>query len=567
MTNLPTYEYEDSLRERGYNHIIGVDEVGRGCERVDAEILTRSGWKHYDELHLDDMVLSYTYNDTIEWQSIDEIIEKDFNGKLLEFKNRSVHIVVTPDHYFDVLRRVFRRDKEDEGKLKLIGYKFRGRKNILDLKDNDYIPRGGMWEGKNTKHFILPSINKLKFDHSGKNYGKKIIDMELWIAFMGIYLAEGSASHVDEGSYTVKISQNKGIKYNKIYEMCSKLPFNVFAEKKGIVIRNKQLYEYLSMFGKCHDKYIPTYVKELSPSLLNIFINWAILGDGSCYKLKNRKEICSYYTTSLKLKDGFEEILLKAGWTYNTTLKEPRDKYIDDRLIRKEDCVSCFCIRLRRNNKIHVRSLHRKTIPYNGKVFCLSLPKHHNFYVRRNGTGYFTGNSGAGPVMAAAVRIPIEAIPLFIGKVNDSKKVAVKKRETLRDLIVEHCEVGIGRMDNKAIDDVNILEATKYAMMFAVSDIDKRDYVLVDGKFNNMDTIDDTPCECIIKGDSKSISIAAASIVAKVYRDNIMRELHKEYPIYGWDRNKGYLSKEHIEAIKLYGPSEYHRISFNKVGK
>jgi ribonuclease HII len=567
MSNLPTYEHEEVLIEKGYKYIVGVDEVGRGCEHPSAEVLTKNGWKNHKDIDVSDFVLSYTHNGFIEWQPINCVVEKDFDGELIELKNRSIHILVTQDHYFDVLRRVFKRDKEDNNKLKMTGYTFRDRKNVLDLINNDFIPRGGKWAGKDKKYFILPAIDKLKYDHSGKDYNEKNIPMDLWAAFLGIYLAEGSCKYKSGDGYEIHISQVKGISYNKIYDLCKKLPFDIFRGKNGIIIRNKQLAHYLKKFGNCYDKFIPEYIKCLSPKLLNILIEWMILGDGSCYRGINRKKVCQYYTTSKQLKDDFEEILLKAGWTYNTNVRQPRDGCIDGRIIKKENVVPCFEIRLRRNNKASVKGLHRKLLKYSGKVFCLSLPKYHNFYVRRDGTGYFTGNSGSGPVVAAAVRIPSKALSLFIGEVNDSKKVAVKKREKLRDLIVEHCEVGIGSMDNKAIDDVNILEATKYAMLFAVSALDKRNYVLIDGKFSNMDTIDDVPCECIIKGDGKSISIAAASIVAKVYRDSIMRELHKEYPIYGWDRNKGYLSKEHIEAIKLYGPSEYHRISFNKVGK
>ena len=172
---------------------------------------------------------------------------------------------------------------------------------------------------------------------------------------------------------------------------------------------------------------------------------------------------------------------------------------------------------------------------------------------------------GAGPVVAAAVRIPSEfSLMLLGGRVNDSKQMTEKQREEMFDIIKETCDYGIGTIDNNIIDAINILEATKLAMLSAIHQLDKVAFLLVDGP-----VCLNTPIhqDQIIKGDSKSISIAAASIIAKVSRDRLMKELHKKFPIYGWDTNKGYLTKAHIKAIKKYGPSVYHRISFRKVGR
>lgn len=169
---------------------------------------------------------------------------------------------------------------------------------------------------------------------------------------------------------------------------------------------------------------------------------------------------------------------------------------------------------------------------------------------------------GAGPVVAAAARIPDHIIPTLTGKVKDSKKLSAQRREELFEVITNTCDFGIGIIDNKIVDEINILEATKLAMLKAIDDVRFVDYALIDGTVRlNMDL----PQQQIIKGDNLSISIAAASIVAKVTRDEIMKMLHNVYPIYGWDKNKGYLTKYHIEAIKEYGATEFHRMSFNKV--
>ena len=160
--------------------------------------------------------------------------------------------------------------------------------------------------------------------------------------------------------------------------------------------------------------------------------------------------------------------------------------------------------------------------------------------------------------------IPKSYLPKLVSRVKDSKKLSATKREGLYDEIIRHCAWGVGSVDNHAIDDINILEATKEAMRAAVLQLKDVDYALVDGTVK----IPDLWCRQrqVIRGDSKSISIAAASIVAKVIRDEEMRMLHWIYPQYGWIRNKGYLTKEHCEAIQTYGTTPYHRMSFRKVG-
>ena len=172
---------------------------------------------------------------------------------------------------------------------------------------------------------------------------------------------------------------------------------------------------------------------------------------------------------------------------------------------------------------------------------------------------------GAGPVVAAACHVPEEMLSELLFKVKDSKKMTAKKREELFPIIREGCDVGVGVVSSQVIDDINILNATKVAMEEAISHIRGIDYVIIDGTVKLKDF--SLPQEQIIKGDQKSISIAAASIIAKVTRDRIMLDLHNILPIYGWDSSKGYLTKKHCEAINLYGISEFHRKTFKKVGR
>ena len=166
----------------------------------------------------------------------------------------------------------------------------------------------------------------------------------------------------------------------------------------------------------------------------------------------------------------------------------------------------------------------------------------------------------AGPVFAAAVILPEGHI---IEGVNDSKKLSEKKREMLFDKIIEECVCySIGTASEKEIDEINILQATYLAMKRAVDGLEIRpDYVLIDG--NRMPPLD-IPAETIVKGDGKSASIAAASIIAKVSRDRYMLELAKKYPQYEFEKHKGYGTKLHYEKIAEHGISDIHRKSFLK---
>ena len=166
----------------------------------------------------------------------------------------------------------------------------------------------------------------------------------------------------------------------------------------------------------------------------------------------------------------------------------------------------------------------------------------------------------AGPVYAAAVILPESA---FIAGINDSKKLSEKRREELFDVITETAlAYSIFSIDEKRIDEINILNATFEAMNGAVNNLKiKPEYVLIDGNRINGITL---PHETVVKGDSKSISIAAASILAKVSRDRYITEIAKQYPEYGFEKHKGYGTATHTEAILKYGPCPIHRRTFLK---
>ncbi len=166
----------------------------------------------------------------------------------------------------------------------------------------------------------------------------------------------------------------------------------------------------------------------------------------------------------------------------------------------------------------------------------------------------------AGPVFAAAVILPKN---FFHPLLNDSKQVTEANRYELRSYIENNSIAhAIAMIDNKEIDEINILKASFKAMHVAIEQLNNTpELLLIDGnKFINYKKI---PHHCIIKGDAKYASIAAASILAKTYRDDFMNNLHKEYPEYHWNRNKGYGTLQHRQAIENFGLCKYHRKSFN----
>ncbi len=171
----------------------------------------------------------------------------------------------------------------------------------------------------------------------------------------------------------------------------------------------------------------------------------------------------------------------------------------------------------------------------------------------------------AGPVVAAAVIFNFTEIPEKLTSIADSKKLTGKKREELFDVIVqESLAYGVGICDHETIDRINILQATFLAMKKALGSLRQNpNIILLDGQLPLPNY--SSPQQAIINGDNLIFSIAAASIIAKVTRDQIMNEMHLKYPSYFFDKHKGYGTKLHINALKLYGPCAIHRKSFKPI--
>lgn len=183
------------------------------------------------------------------------------------------------------------------------------------------------------------------------------------------------------------------------------------------------------------------------------------------------------------------------------------------------------------------------------------------------GINYIGGTDEAGrgplfgPVVAACVYLPKD---FELEGLNDSKKLSEKKRDLFYDYIITHAVYGVGIVSAKEIDEINIYEASRKAMIMAIDEVRKQislEYVLSDAMPIDLDI----PVMSIIKGDAKSLSIAAASVIAKVTRDRMMYEADEKYPQYGFKNHKGYPTKKHIEAIHEYGLIEGYRLTYGPV--
>jgi ribonuclease HII len=207
------------------------------------------------------------------------------------------------------------------------------------------------------------------------------------------------------------------------------------------------------------------------------------------------------------------------------------------------------------------------------------LERNFSGFVFETGTDEAGRGCLAGPVTAAAVILPADFDNEFL---NDSKQLSEKIREQLKPVIEQHAVCfAVTHLHPNEIDEINILNASMKGMHECILKLNQKpEFIIVDGnralnaklglkntygkQFSaiEIELLKSIPSQSIIKGDSKYLSIAAASVLAKTYRDAYMDEIHEEFPMYNWKKNKGYPTKEHREAIKKYGPTKYHRMSF-----
>ncbi|MBI4087511.1 MAG: hypothetical protein HY434_01635 [Candidatus Liptonbacteria bacterium] len=349
-----------------------------GCYDEDTEVLTEDGWKFFKELKYTDSICTLNpRNHKIQYHRLSAIVVYDHHKRLVSVQNQTLDIAVTLDHNMYVCDQ--RSARNGEHKFKFVKAK--------DLQYQSVIKRTGRWDGPEKKFFILPSVSKSHYEGRGvvDSMSKSMkIPMDEWLAFMGIWLSDGYTS----GRYGIGIAQKIPTKTAVIEKLLQKMPFAFKRSRNQFYAYNKQLHEYLAVFGKAHEKYVPLFIKNLSSRQMEIFLKWYCLGDGTVMRGGFR----IFYTSSKKMADDLQELLLKTGRVGIIKKRSGRGKvWIQDHYANSSRVQYEILERVKKlDSWIDRRDI--KTIDYAGKVYCATV-KNHIMYVRRNGKPYWCGNT------------------------------------------------------------------------------------------------------------------------------------------------------------------------------
>jgi len=334
--------------------VVGSDNVD--CYDDQTEILTEDGWKLFKDLKRNEKV-AVLVDGRLVYELPSHYVDYDYEGLMYCSKNSSVDFCVTPNHRFWV--------KSVKGV-----YKF---KEINDPTiAHDMIPSQSLWDGE---------------------YVEKIIGYksEDFMALLGIWLSEGS-TYKDSKNYRISIAQTKKRVREEIKTLLLSMNIHFTEYEDQFVINNKELYLYFVQFGKQPHRFIPKEIKNLNKDLLHILFEWLVLGDGS--RTGNR---IFYYSTSKKLIDDVQEIIIKLGLSGNVREKKQKESFIRDRLIVPQHTLYEISVRFSQFKRL-LGSHNKKyisTIPYKGKVYCVSVSSG-VIKVRRNGKEMWCGNSLVG---------------------------------------------------------------------------------------------------------------------------------------------------------------------------
>ena len=350
-----------------------------GCYDEQTEVLTNAGWKFFRELFYNDKICTLNpENNNIEFHNPEEIVIFNHHKKLVSIKNQALDIMVTPDHNMYV-------SSQHDVRTGKKSFKF---VKARDLQYQSLIKRTGIWTGAEETHFILPSVG---VGHYGGNQvqiyktAEIEIPMDVWLAFFGIWLSDGSSS-----PGRVSVAQKKEPSTAQIEELLTFLPFKFSRNPDGneFYCYNKQLFEFLQQFGKAPEKFVPAFIKNLSQRQINIFLDWFALGDAT--HMKNDFRI--FYTSSKKLADDIQELLLKIGRIGVIKKRQRTGKvFIKDHFADSSRIQYEVLERVKKlDSWIDKRNINE--VDYSGKVYCATV-KNHIMYVRRNGKPYWCGNT------------------------------------------------------------------------------------------------------------------------------------------------------------------------------
>lgn len=365
-----------TVEENGRTHTftanyesISAGVVHVNCFHKDTEVYTNKGWRKFSELDHSEKFWSVN-PETLkpEWVSAKNYI-KAHSDKLIHYYNKNVDMMVTPNHNMFVQFKHKNGDKE----YKLV------EAQKLPIT-NAYSFYGGVeWDGEEPNEI---RVNGISFTP------------EQYVKFMGYYLSEGSCGHYKHGS-KVSIAQEKSKTRNEMKNTFQNMPFHVVDARRAFEINNKQLVDYCLQFGKCADKYIPQEIKNLSPRLLNMFLDAYIAGDGStqfCDRTNSTRR--SIYTSSIKMRDDLCEVIAKAG--YRPTVAKMHE---EGKPYEGTDYTTNYDIwRIGVCNRTHsiLNCCTVEEVEYSDEVYCVELEKYHTLYTKFNGRCWWSGNCHCG---------------------------------------------------------------------------------------------------------------------------------------------------------------------------
>ncbi len=366
-------------------------ETGLSCYDSETEVLTENGWKKFWEVTWMDKICTLNRKtETIEFQHPTKIYRYNYRGKMYRIKTSRVDLLVTPNHKL-AIRKYPLCKKPSPIKLIRVDERF-GKEKIFK--------KNGKWIGKKKEYFILPAV---KIPHGNKHYSghrklrEKKLPIKLWLKFFGFWTAEGHTTKNKKYSeYDVVVSNNDQNLLKEMKTILEKMGFKPYLWKNQLRVRNFQLWSYLKQFGKAHEKFVPKNIKKLSKSLLRIFFDYYIKGDGHRYG-RSMKGL-SATTSSPKLRDDLQEIALKLGISaYWKPAMKPGDSTFPSGHKNKHYTWIVYFIR-KNEHRVHSSGFRKnkkwveKWVDYKGKVYCVSVPNK-IIYVRRNGIPVWCGNS------------------------------------------------------------------------------------------------------------------------------------------------------------------------------
>lgn len=371
------------------------DDLGpsSGCYSADTEILTRDGWRFYGDLSPGQQVLTLNDRGEAEYQSIEKIVMYRWNEPLCRFSNSRLDLLVTPDHR--MLLKV-RGAKQQPFRIKYA-------RDIMSAQDSRYsLPKTSTWKGEQKEFFTLPAYENRWRAGQGSVHKVKLpeiqIPMKVWMGFLGLYLAEGCLKKRKRGDQLigVEIAQKKNDL--EMGALIKALPFTSCRTKKGWEITSIQLAAYIDSLrlGYSWKKFVPREFMVLDKQYLNEMLRFLIKGDGYSYpKSKQRR----YYSSSPRLANDVQELFQKTGTDASIRIRDRRGKPVKCSSPGITRHLSYEVSECASETSVYLRKMVREYVPYNGIVWCVTVPNG-TVYVRRKGQAVWCGNCAGNIVWA-----------------------------------------------------------------------------------------------------------------------------------------------------------------------